>query len=325
MNRIFKSPGALLLAPFFTVAMTAAQAHEPIKVGAEDAGEVPIEGTWAFPECSVNDDPEYELNRDIQEFLIFTGNEVEGRVVQYETNNATCKGAEEIVESETATVFSGGIQYKGTCWDGAIPPRQDSTGDLAAKPLATWLIYWLGEGETETGLFYVDDTGDTWHLWRYTTDGDNGNGENGNGGENGGEPIQTAEPPCPFPLFNEEPLKKVGPVTITVTIDIKPGSYPNSVNPKSKGVIPVAVFGSIDFDATQIDVSTVVFGPAGASPAHDGHIEDVNADGFMDMVLHFKTRETGIACGDTQASLDGETYDGRPFTGTDELNTVGCK
>lgn len=82
--------------------------------------------------------------------------------------------------------------------------------------------------------------------------------------------------------------------------------------------------GSMDFDAMQIDFSTITFGPGGASPAHDGHVEDVNDDGFVDMVFHFKTQETGIACGDTDATLVGETFGGIQFTGTDTVRTVGC-
>ena len=90
-------------------------------------------------------------------------------------------------------------------------------------------------------------------------------------------------------------------------------------------MIPAAVLGSTDFDAMQVDVSTVRFGPAEASPAHDGHVEDVNNDGYMDMMFHFKTQETGIVCGDTEATLTGETSDGIPFTGSDTMKTVGCK
>jgi DNA-binding beta-propeller fold protein YncE len=112
---------------------------------------------------------------------------------------------------------------------------------------------------------------------------------------------------------------------LTVDIDIKPGSDPNAINPKSKGVIPVAVLGSVDFDATQVDFSTVVFGPNGASPVHVGHLKNVNGDGFDDMVFHFKVRETGIACGDTDATLTGETFGGDSITGTDAVKTAGCK
>ncbi len=112
---------------------------------------------------------------------------------------------------------------------------------------------------------------------------------------------------------------------IPATIDIKPGSDPNSINLKSKGVIPVAVLGSKEFYAPVVDFSTVEFGPGKASPVHDGHVEDVNGDGFDDMVFHFKTQETGIACGDTDATLTGEADAGDiQFTGTDTVKTVGC-
>ena len=113
--------------------------------------------------------------------------------------------------------------------------------------------------------------------------------------------------------------------TQLIDIDIKPGSDPNGVNPRSKGVIPVAVLGSVDFDATQVDFSTVRFGPDEASPVHDGHVENVNGDGFADMVFHFRSRDTGIACGDTDATLTGEIFAGAPFTGTDAVKTAGCK
>ena len=111
---------------------------------------------------------------------------------------------------------------------------------------------------------------------------------------------------------------------IPISIDIKPDSDRNSINPKSKGVVPVAVLGSMEFDATQVNLSTVMFGPGGASPVHDGHVEDVNGDGLMDMVFHFKTWETGIVCGDIEATLTGEAFDETQFTGTGTVSTVGC-
>jgi len=114
---------------------------------------------------------------------------------------------------------------------------------------------------------------------------------------------------------------------VETTIDIKPGSDPNSINPRKKGVIPVAILGSVDFDATQVDVTTVEFGTDGATSAHNGHVEDVNTDGFPDFVVHFKAPDTGIVCGDTEATLIGETSGsgGGPFEGTDAVKTAGCK
>ncbi len=114
-------------------------------------------------------------------------------------------------------------------------------------------------------------------------------------------------------------------LSIQVTIDVKPDSFPNSVNPKSKGVIPVAVLTTDDFDATTIDPLSVKFGPNEAGEVHDvGHEEDVDGDGDTDLILHFSTQTTGIACGDTSVTLTGETFDGQTIQGTDSIQTVGC-
>jgi hypothetical protein len=112
---------------------------------------------------------------------------------------------------------------------------------------------------------------------------------------------------------------------MTIQIDIKPSSFPNSINPKSNGVIPVAILTTDAFDATTVDPLSVRFGPKGAKEVHKkGHIEDVNHDGELDLVLHFKTQATGITCSDTSASLMGETVDGEAIQGFDSIKTVGC-
>ena len=113
---------------------------------------------------------------------------------------------------------------------------------------------------------------------------------------------------------------------IVVVLDIKPGTFPNSVNPRSTGVIPAAIVTTDTFDAATIDVLTVKFGPRGATEAHGrGHFEDVNNDNRLDLVLHFRTRETGIGCGYTSASLTGATVDGAMIQGTDSITSVGCR
>ncbi len=106
-------------------------------------------------------------------------------------------------------------------------------------------------------------------------------------------------------------------------IDIKPGNFPNSINLKSKGVIPVAILTTPSFDATTVDASTVTFGPDAATMVHkSAHLEDVDGDGDIDMVLHFKTQKTGIQASDTEATLTGETVGGVAFEGTDTVNIV---
>jgi hypothetical protein len=112
------------------------------------------------------------------------------------------------------------------------------------------------------------------------------------------------------------------PTVKQVAIDVKPGSD-NTVNPRSQGVTPVAILGAADFDASQVDVGSVAFGPGGAPQVHS-ELQDVNGDGLPDLVLHFSTPAAQIACGDTQVSLTGRTLSGGQFKGTGAVRTVGC-
>jgi hypothetical protein len=114
------------------------------------------------------------------------------------------------------------------------------------------------------------------------------------------------------------------PETETVEIDIKPGSFPNSINLKSKGNVPVAIFSGPTFDATTVDRSTVTF--AGASPLLIGESpEDINGDGLLDIVLHFNIQDLNLQPGDTEASLTGRTFDGQEFEAWDSVRIIGSK
>jgi hypothetical protein len=107
-----------------------------------------------------------------------------------------------------------------------------------------------------------------------------------------------------------------------VTIDIKPGGFPNPVNPKSAGVIPVGIMSTDNFDATSVDAQTVTFGigETEATPIHYA-MEDLDQDGDMDMIFHFETQDTGITCGNTSAYLRGFTLEGQKIEGYDSITT----
>lgn len=110
-----------------------------------------------------------------------------------------------------------------------------------------------------------------------------------------------------------------------ITIDIKPGSLENPVNLKSKGNIPVAILNSDDSDGLEVDPTTVRFGPGMAMPVRWA-LEDIDGDGDLDMMLHFKTQATGISAGDTEATLTGQLFGGQAVEGTDSIVTVPpCK
>lgn len=102
---------------------------------------------------------------------------------------------------------------------------------------------------------------------------------------------------------------------LTVFVDIKPGSCPNPINLKSKGVLPVAILGTEEFDVTQIDPTSIrlFFGvvddkDVAVFPVHQPRIEDVASpfegeisscgdctdtgpDGFDDLTLKFRTQD----------------------------------
>jgi hypothetical protein len=107
--------------------------------------------------------------------------------------------------------------------------------------------------------------------------------------------------------------------TYEVDIDIKPGSCPNSINLKSKGVLPVAVLTTADFDASDVNPSSVFF--AGASPLR-WTMEDVDEDGDMDLLFHFKTQDLNLESTSTEATLTGYTTWDNPITGTDSVKIV---
>jgi hypothetical protein len=118
-----------------------------------------------------------------------------------------------------------------------------------------------------------------------------------------------------------------GSTVVEVSIDIRPGSETNPVNLTSRGVVPVAIRTAGGFDATTVLPSSVCFGDQEDAGQRDctethgvGHLEDVDGDGDLDLLLHYETPATGIDGGDTGACLSGETQDGATITGCDRVS-----
>jgi hypothetical protein len=100
--------------------------------------------------------------------------------------------------------------------------------------------------------------------------------------------------------------------TIFVDIDVSPGAGRNPINVGKRGMIPFVISTSETFDASTIDVSTLLFGPGEAMAAHEGgHLEDADGDGDIDLVIHVRAEDTGIQCGDTTATFSATTFDGQ--------------
>jgi probable HAF family extracellular repeat protein len=116
------------------------------------------------------------------------------------------------------------------------------------------------------------------------------------------------------------------PALPTITMEIKPGSaQPVPIQPNSHGVIPVAILGSADFAVSNVDLTTVRFGPGGAENVGTPQYRDINDDGFPDVVLQFRAEASGFQCGNTTATLSLETFAGQRFSGQESIATVGCE
>ena len=74
-----------------------------------------------------------------------------------------------------------------------------------------------------------------------------------------------------------------------------------------------------------VDVTSLTFGKTGdetslASCNNDA--ENVNEDGLPDLVCHFYTQSTDFQKGDTEGILKGQTMDGNPIEGSDNVKIL---
>jgi len=132
-----------------------------------------------------------------------------------------------------------------------------------------------------------------------------------------------------------------------IAVDIKPHSCPNPLNVKSKGVLPVAIMATEEFDVTDIDIASIrlagipairssledVSQPVGATDANECACTTDGFDGFTDLVLKFKTEDIvealindpgQLAKGQVLTlTLTAELFDGSVIEGADCVVLVG--
>ncbi len=143
-------------------------------------------------------------------------------------------------------------------------------------------------------------------------------------------------------------------VPAPASLDIKPGSCPNSFNRNSHGVLPTALVGSGTFDVTQVDLGSVLLsradGVGGAVAPNEGPpgphstFEDVatpfdgelcdcheeDGDGITDLAMKFKSQDVvselqlnGLPPGDlVELCVSGMTLDGPEFEVCDCVRLV---
>jgi hypothetical protein len=137
----------------------------------------------------------------------------------------------------------------------------------------------------------------------------------------------------------ESCVLRIAPKIIEVDIDIKPGSCPNPLNVKDKGVLSVAILGTTAFNVFDIDVASIRL--EGISPIRSSY-EDVatpfegqicechelGADGYLDLTLKFAIQEIFKALGNVNdgdeviLTVSGNISDGRDFEGLDCVTII---
>ena len=147
------------------------------------------------------------------------------------------------------------------------------------------------------------------------------------------------------------------PPVIEVSLDIHPASCPNPLNTKGKGVMPVAILGTEDFDVTQVDPTTVriILDPESGEKAVPlrWSLEDVatpyepsngvepcyacteeGPDGYLDLTLKFDMQEVVALLGEvvdgecvvlTITAFLKEEYDGMLLVGEDVVRIIKKK
>ncbi len=129
--------------------------------------------------------------------------------------------------------------------------------------------------------------------------------------------------PGPVRIDNVSVMRAV----IPVNVDIKPGSEPNCINNNGHGVIPVAILGDSTINVRDIDPGSVMLEgmkvkSVGKNNKLLAHYEDVNSDGYEDLVVQIQDSDGALSAGTAVATLSGSLHDGTPIEGSDSVCLV---
>lgn len=94
-----------------------------------------------------------------------------------------------------------------------------------------------------------------------------------------------------------------------MTIDVKPADAINTINLSSRGLLPVAVISTTEFDASQfmpmmahLQDATAPMDCSGAKAVRQAYT-DVNGDGLVDLVFFFRVQDLPLSASTTDVML----------------------
>jgi|GEM_PF-2808537 len=120
-------------------------------------------------------------------------------------------------------------------------------------------------------------------------------------------PLQANLPGINYDFFELLPTPPQVPLRPPVFINHHDQHHINTFH---RGLIRVNIFGGPDLDVRDIDPESVLLG--GASPTWM-LIHHVNRDGFLDLLLVYRSDEVDLPRGPQMVTVAGELYDGRTF------------
>ena len=215
--------------------------------------------------------------------------------------NSAYMTGNQIYNADTSTAIIGysdieGSGGSGSGWDGAL--GTDGGGNIDVDPL------------------FVDASADDLHLQASSPAID--------AGDNSAVPPEVTtdldgNPRIVNGIVDMGAYEYQAASTIEASIDIKPPSPANRLNLESKGMVRVAILTTGDLDATEVDPETVLFAD---TPASKWEEKDVDSDGALDLLLSFPIQELNLDFTSEEATLEGFTYGGEAFSGTDLVSIV---
>ena len=116
------------------------------------------------------------------------------------------------------------------------------------------------------------------------------------------------------------------PQAIQVTIDVKPGDTPTTLERTRDGFVPVAILSTAKFDALTIDPTSVRVGRTGteAEPARSMQT-DVDRDDRLDLQVLVRVNDLGLACDTKTIRLTAKTTSGASVEGSEAVTITGCQ
>jgi predicted small lipoprotein YifL len=107
---------------------------------------------------------------------------------------------------------------------------------------------------------------------------------------------------------------------LSVKIDIEPADESNMVNLSQKGALEAAILGSGDFKIVDVDRTSVML----EGKVNNGvfRVEDVNNDGYIDLISTFDVDTLSLDDNSKELSLEGKTNEGIAFKGFDYVSVT---